>query len=94
MPGVFLRLGASEGILGGMSAKVLSFPAGRLVGAGTKISAAKVLNGARKVGLDECVVLGYDLNGDIYAASTEGPGDTLWLMEQAKRWLLNGGSDD
>lgn len=94
MPGVFLRLGASEGILAGMSAKLLSFPTGRMIGAGTKMSAAKVLSGARKVGLDECVVLGYDLNGDLYAVSTEGPGDTLWLMEQAKRWLLNGGSDD
>ncbi len=77
-----------------MSAKVLSFPTGRMIGAGSKLSAAKVLNGARKVGLDECVVLGYDLNGDLYAASTEGPGDTLWLMEAAKAWLLRGGQDD
>jgi hypothetical protein len=76
-----------------MSAKLLSFPAGRVVGAGTKMSAAKVLSGARKVGLDECVVLGYGQDGEIYAASTEGPGDTLWLMEQAKAWLLRGGED-
>ena len=77
-----------------MSAKVLSFPAGSLVGSGQKVSAARVLAGARKANLDECVVLGFDQNGDIFAASTEGPGDTMWLIEQSKRWLLDGCPSD
>ena len=73
-----------------MSAKVLSFPKGHVVGNGTKIKAAKVLSGARKADLDECVVLGYDQSGGIYASSTEGAPDTIWLIEQAKKWILDG----
>ena len=69
-------------------AKVIRFPKPKLVTT-QKMSAAKVLNGA-KGKLDECVVLGFDKQGDLYAASTEGPGDTLWLIEQAKAWILNG----
>lgn len=73
-----------------MSAKVLSFPTGTLVGSGAKIAAHRVLAGARAAKLCDVVVLGYDEEGGLYASSTEGPGDTMWLIEQAKAWLLEG----
>lgn len=71
-----------------MTATVVKFPKLRVVST-QKISAAKVLNGA-KGKLDTVVVLGYDKEGELYAASTDGPGDTLWLIESAKAWILAG----
>lgn len=73
-----------------MSAKVLSFPAGHVVGAGVKASAARVLAGARAAKLTEVVVIGYHEDGSLYAASTEGPGDALWTLESGNLWLLEG----
>lgn len=73
-----------------MSAKVLSFPAGHIVGAGVKMSASRVLAGARAANLSEVVVIGYHEDGTIYAASNEGPGDTLWTLETGKLWILEG----
>ncbi len=49
-----------------------------------------VLAGARKAKLTECIVLGYTPEGHLYGASTHGPGDTLWLLEQFKLWMLDG----
>lgn len=63
------------------------------VGSRTKIAANKVLSGARGK-LTDCVVLGYTTDGDLYAASTDGPGDTMWLIEHAKKWLLEGCPSD
>lgn len=77
-----------------MSAKVLSFPKGQVVGNGTRLKASRLLGAARRENLDECIVLGYDQDGKIYAASTEGAPDTLWLMEQAKKWILDGCPSD
>lgn len=73
-----------------MSAKVLSFPDGALVGAGVKVSASRVLAGARAAKLTDVVVLGYHEDGRLYAASTEGPGDALWTIESGKLWPLEG----
>lgn len=58
-------------------------------GAGRKVASNRVLAAARSK-LNEVVVLGYTHDGGIYAASSSGPGDTLWLIEHAKKWLLDG----
>jgi len=58
-----------------------------------KVRTNAVLAGARNK-LRECVVLGYTHDGELYAASSEGPGDTVWLMEHAKKWLLDGCPQD
>jgi hypothetical protein len=65
-----------------------------LVGPGRKLEAARILAGARRAKLDEAVVFGYDKDGELYVASTEGPGDTMWLLEAAKLFLLNGAQRD
>jgi hypothetical protein len=44
--------------------------------------------------LTEVVVIGYAKDGAMYAASSEGPGDALWLLEAAKLYLLNGARED
>lgn len=72
-----------------MSAKVVKLKLVNGVGRNAKVAANRVLAGARGK-LREVVVIGYTLDGDIYAASSEGPGDTVWLIEQAKRWILEG----
>lgn len=73
-----------------MTAKVISFPDGGVTGHGTKIAAHRVLAGARAAKLREVVVLGYDEDGGLYATSTDGPGDTVWLIKQAKAWIIEG----
>jgi hypothetical protein len=35
-------------------------------------------------------VFGFDKDGELYVASSEGPGDAMWLIEAAKQFLLNG----
>jgi hypothetical protein len=49
----------------------------------------RVIDGAKEAGLDVAVVVGYHKNGDLYFASslTDG-GDVLWLLEIAKKQLL------
>lgn len=64
---------------------------GTVVGPGVKLKAARVLAGARASKLTEVMISGYLPNGDLYVASTEGPGDALWLLEAAKMHLLTGG---
>lgn len=60
------------------------------VGNGAVMPVNRVLAGARAAGLTDVVVLGYDADGDIYAGASHGAADTLWLIEQVKRWLLDG----
>ena len=61
------------------------------MGAGCKIDPDQVLEAA-KGKLSEVVVIGFekDRDGILYMASSEGPGDTLWLVEVGKRDLLTG----
>lgn len=77
-----------------MTAEVVKLKLASGVGAGVKVSTNKVLRGARAAGLTECLVIGTAPDGSLYGASTEGPADTLWLVEFFKNWLLNGCPED
>jgi hypothetical protein len=59
------------------------------VGPGAKVDCNRVLRAA--IGkLQNVVVIGWeDETGDLYFASSDGPMDTLWLIEQAKKELLS-----
>ncbi len=49
----------------------------------------RILQCALDAKLDSAVVIGYDADGDFYFASTHADGgDVLWLMELAKKKLL------
>lgn len=49
----------------------------------------RVLTGAAEQGLDGCLVVGFDRDGDLYFASSYADGGTiLWLLEKAKQRLL------
>lgn len=75
-----------------MSAEVVTLH-NELIGSGRRVEPNRVLAGARSAGLKEVFVCGFDADGDIYIAGSEGPGDTLWLIEIAKRHLLAGGQE-
>ena len=49
----------------------------------------RVIDDAKEADLDVAVVVGYHKNGDFYFSSalTDG-GDVLWLLEMAKKQLL------
>ncbi len=64
------------------------------VGAGYKVGVNRVLAGGRRAELTEVVVFGYRKDGSLYVAGSEGPGDTMWLIEAAKLHLLNGAQSD
>ncbi len=52
----------------------------------------RILHQAGQAGLTEAVVLGFDADGEFYFASSKANGaDVLWLLEQAKRRLLEYG---
>lgn len=56
------------------------------------IPAEKVLTGALQLGLAQAVVIGFDEEGNLYFASSQGSNaETLYLMELAKRELLEPG---
>lgn len=54
----------------------------------------RVLAGARKADLTDVVVLGFDADGMVFAASSHGPGDTNWLIDVGKNWILQGCPQD
>ena len=64
------------------------------VGPGAKIRPNRVLAGARTAGLTDVVVLGFTEDGALFASSSHGAADTLWLSESAKAWLVAGGPED
>lgn len=53
------------------------------------IPADRILAKAAKVGLTDVIVMGYDGDGEFrfFGSSASGP-ETLWLLELAKRKLL------
>lgn len=59
------------------------------VGGGVKIAPNAVLAGARKARLTGVVVIGYEPDGALYFASTDGPAETLWALEEAKQALFS-----
>lgn len=51
---------------------------------------SRVLEAAKAKDLTDCVVVGWDQNGDLYfASSVADGGDVLWLFEHAKKQLLS-----
>jgi hypothetical protein len=54
------------------------------------IPAERVLTEADKAKLTDVVIMGYTPDGEMYfASSLANGGDVLWLMEQAKKVLLD-----
>jgi hypothetical protein len=52
----------------------------------------RVLANARRNGLTEILIIGYEPDGSLFLSGhPPSPGDALWLMEQAKQKLLNPG---
>lgn len=53
------------------------------------IPVERVIDGAKKADLETAVVIGWDKDGEFYFASNKADGaDVLWLLEQAKKRLL------
>lgn len=53
------------------------------------IAADKVLNAALEHGLQGAIVIGYDHNNELYAATSYGSGGlNLWLLERFKERLM------
>lgn len=69
-------------------AEILSLDPTR-TGRGRKRTADEALE-ENKGTFADLVLIGFDHNGQIVVGSTEGPGDTLWLIEVGKTHLLNG----
>ena len=56
------------------------------------IPAERILNKAREADLKNVVVIGWAENGEFYFASSMADGgDVLWLLEMAKKKLLEAG---
>lgn len=54
------------------------------------IPAGRVLRGATEADLSDVVVIGFDGDGDFYFSSSyAGGGDVLWLMELARKRLMD-----
>ena len=59
------------------------------------IPVERVHDAARDVNLQSIVIIGYDEDGDFYFASSYADGgDVLWLMEMAKKRLLEIGEGE
>ncbi len=53
------------------------------------VPVSAVLRGADKVKLSSTIVLGWDKDGEFYFASSDSDGkDVLWLLEYAKKRLM------
>ena len=54
----------------------------------------QVLDAAKDCGLTQVVVLGYDVDGHEYTASSAADGgDVMWLIERCKRRILDVASE-
>jgi hypothetical protein len=53
------------------------------------IPVERVIDAAKEAELQDVIVIGWDKNGDIYFASSKADGgEVLWLIEKAKKRLL------
>ncbi|MFN3858124.1 MAG: hypothetical protein ACK4RV_10260 [Caulobacter sp.] len=69
---------------------VISMGGDRIVGADFRVEPDAVL--AAPAGkLRDVVVIGYEPDGSLYVAASGGAAESLWLLEMAKRFLLEGG---
>jgi len=60
-----------------------------------ELPAERVLEGAKAHDLKTAVVMGWTQEGDVYFASTTSDGgDVMWLMEWAKKALLDAIDDE
>jgi hypothetical protein len=56
--------------------------------------AERVLKGALEAGVTDAVICGWDAEGAFYFASNKADGaEVLWLLELAKKFLLEEGAD-
>jgi hypothetical protein len=56
---------------------------------------AVILRSALRGKLESCMIIGWDENGDLFFSSSKASGpDCLWLIEHAKRQLLEAGLED
>lgn len=56
------------------------------------LDVGRILDRAKAANMSEVVVLGYDADGEFYFAASESDGGTiLWLLEVAKRKLMEAG---
>ena len=54
------------------------------------VEPSRILAAAMEHGMSQSIVIGYDTDGEFYFSSSAADGGTiLWLMEVAKRRLLN-----
>jgi len=60
-----------------------------VVGGGWTLNPDKVLESA-KGKLTHCIVIGYDEHGELYTAATHDANQTVFMLEQAKVWLVRG----
>jgi hypothetical protein len=53
------------------------------------VPSQRVLDGAKEASLEDVVVIGWDEGGEFYFASSKANGaEVLWLLEKAKKKLL------
>lgn len=72
-------------------ADIISIKKHRLYQREKKASVARTLSQARSQRGDEILVIGTNVDGDLYVVGfPNDPGNALWLMELAKRKLLQG----
>lgn len=58
------------------------------------IPVQRVLKSAREAKMSECLIIGYDKRGEFYFASSKADGgNVLWLLEVAKKKLLEIGCE-
>jgi hypothetical protein len=60
------------------------------VGAGYRFEAEKILDAAKSESFDRLAIVGELENGELYVAGTANAGETLILLEKAKRQLIFG----
>jgi aspartate 1-decarboxylase len=63
------------------------------VGEGYRFDAAEILDAAKKRNLSTMVVMGQTEDGEIYVAGTANRGESLVLIERAKRIIVFGDTD-
>jgi hypothetical protein len=70
-----------------MSENVLPFPQ-VAIGDGLEIDPAAVLDASQKKAFTRLVVIGEQDDGGLYVAGTHGAGESLMLVEMAKKILI------
>lgn len=64
------------------------------IGNDRAVPARLILKAAKSINLHEAVIIGRDQNGELWAKSSLNASQTLWLIEQLKQKLFEGGAWD